>query len=342
MSTEAAPEPIKSPPITALPDAFPPVINAVDFMAAPVLPPPDLIPGLFHQEGKFAFGGGSKTHKSWVFIDLGLSIASGLDWLGFATVKTRVLYINFEIHSGFFWQRLNAIAAAKKLDPRQANLDLWNLRGHQVDYKSLLPKVLAVAKERQYGLVITDPIYKLYGKTDENNAGDVAELLGGIERITTVVGAGIAFAAHFSKGNQAQKEAIDRISGSGVFGRDPDTIVNITPHKEPNCFTVDIVLRNYAPLASFVVEWQKPLLVRVPHLDPKCLKPAGGKPRKRSANDLLVILKRKPGSTTADFQRYAKAEIGIASSTFYDLLSDLRKLPGVSQSPDDLWTVTPQ
>jgi len=35
------------------------------------------------------------------------------------------------------------------------------------------------------------------------------------------------FGAHFSKGNQAGKESIDRISGSGVFARDPDTILVI-------------------------------------------------------------------------------------------------------------------
>jgi len=34
-------------------------------------------------------------------------------------------------------------------------------------------------------------------------------------------GAAVGFGAHYSKGNQAGKEAIDRVSGSGVFARDP-------------------------------------------------------------------------------------------------------------------------
>lgn len=38
-------------------------------------------------------------------------------------------------------------------------------------------------------------------------------------RLTVETGAGVAFGSHFSKGNQIQKESIDRISGSGVFAR---------------------------------------------------------------------------------------------------------------------------
>src|ERR1051325_5990145 len=34
--------------------------------------------------------------------------------------------------------------------------------------------------------------------------------------------AAVALAGHFTKGNASAKEAIDRISGSGVFARDPD------------------------------------------------------------------------------------------------------------------------
>ena len=46
-------------------------------------------------------------------------------------------------------------------------------------------------------------------------------------------GAAILYAAHFSKGNQAGKDAIDRISGSGVFGRDADTLIILTKHEGP-------------------------------------------------------------------------------------------------------------
>src|SRR3954470_23651854 len=39
-------------------------------------------------------------------------------------------------------------------------------------------------------------------------------------------------AGHFAKGNAAAKETIDRISGSGVFARDPDSLITFTKHEE--------------------------------------------------------------------------------------------------------------
>src|ERR1051326_5934928 len=40
----------------------------------------------------------------------------------------------------------------------------------------------------------------------------------------------VAFAGHSAKGDASVKEAIDRIRGSGVFARDPDSLVTFTKH----------------------------------------------------------------------------------------------------------------
>jgi hypothetical protein len=47
---------------------------------------------------------------------------------------------------------------------------------------------------------------------------------------------------------------MDRISGSRVFARDPDTIVRTTRHKVDDAFAVEMTLRNHPP--------QEPLVVR--------------------------------------------------------------------------------
>ena len=57
-------------------------------------------------------------------------------------------------------------------------------------------------------------------------------MLNEIEALAVETGAAVAFGAHYSKGNQAGKEVIDRIGGSGVFARDPDSILNFTRHEE--------------------------------------------------------------------------------------------------------------
>src|ERR1019366_1572546 len=146
------------------------------------------------------------------------------------------------------------------------------------------------ARHEGFALIILDPIYKLYGGTDENAAGDVAALLNSLERLAVETGAAIAFGAHFAKGNAAGKEAIDRISGSGVFARDPDSLLIFTKHESEDAFTVEPILRNFAPVAPFAVRWHFPLMQLAADLDPAKLKQAGGRPAKHRPQDLLDVL----------------------------------------------------
>jgi hypothetical protein len=85
-----------------------------------------------------------------------------------------------------------------------------------------------------------------------------------MDTVATTTGAAVVLAGHFAKGNASAKETIDRISGSGVFARDPDTdsLVVFTKCEEEGAFVVEMVLRNHPPVAPFVVKWQYPLFVR--------------------------------------------------------------------------------
>ncbi len=99
--------------------------------------------------------------------------------------------------------------------------------------------MLAKIESGKYSLfIVIDLVYKVLGGRDENAAGDISELCNELEQIAVVTGAAILYAAHFSKGNQAGKEAMDRIGGSGVFGRDPDTIITLTKHQREGAYTV--------------------------------------------------------------------------------------------------------
>jgi len=71
--------------------------------------------------------------------------------------------------------------------------------------------------------------------------------------LAVTTGAAVALAGHFSKGNASAKESIDRISGSGVLARDPDSLITFTRHEEQDAFTVEMTLRNLAPVEPFVV-----------------------------------------------------------------------------------------
>lgn len=318
------------PPVIDEKPSLPPIMDAADFVAKELPAPEELVKGILHRGSKLVLGGGSKSFKTWTLLDLALSVSHGCDWLGFPTTRRRVLYLNFEIQPWCWQQRIQAVAQARGIALGSGALSIWNLRGHAQEYTALLPQVREAART-DYALIILDPAYKLYGGTDENKAGDIARLLNEIEALCVETGAATAFGAHFSKGNQASKESIDRISGSGVFARDPDSLLIFTKHEIQDAFTVESTLRNFKPVEAFVVRWRYPLMVPDGNLDPAKLKQAGGRPKKHDQADLLALLGEQQ-LTTTEWQQAAKRELGMSSSTFYSLKKELQQLGRILQS----------
>jgi hypothetical protein len=293
--------------------------------------PDDVINGVLRLGAKMVLGGASKAYKTWLLADTAISVATGTDWLGkFPTRRGRVLYINLELDAADFTWRLSKICDERQLKIERGYFDIWNLRGHAADLSKLLPRLLARIGRDHYALCILDPIYKLLGGRDENKAGDIASLLNEIESLAVKTGAAVAFGAHYSKGNQAQKESIDRIGGSGVFARDPDSIVTFTRHETAECFSVETILRSHSPIEPFVVRWEYPLFVAESTLDPAKLK-QGGRPQLYQASDLLDLIEEP--MSASEIVRTAAEERGIPRRTVFELLDEL-KTTGKLRQPE--------
>jgi hypothetical protein len=303
---------------------LPEIVDATAFLKI-LLPEPDqLIEGLLHKGSKLSLGGSSKAFKTWLLADLGISVASGKDWMGFHTTKGKVLFLNFEIQPSAWQSRIAAITHTKgvTLDPDQ--FQLWNLRGYGADFRTLIPKIIERAQSESYSLIILDPIYKLYGATDENAAGDVAALLNSLEHLAVETGAAIAYGSHFAKGNASTKEALDRISGSGVFARDPDSLIIFTAHEEPNAFTVEPILRNFKPIEPFVVRWNFPIMELADDLDPANLKQVSGKKKEHDPIEILRAISNNDEQNPISFPDWAE-RTGIARTTLSDYASQMRR-----------------
>jgi hypothetical protein len=318
---------------------FPPLESADVLLAEKIKEPPELVRGLLHQGSKMGIGGGSKSFKTWLLSDLGVSLAAEELWLGCETLAGKVLYVNLEIQRAFYKKRIEAIAAAKKLPTNggwRRNLDVWNLRGYCVDAESLCKGLRRAAEG--YLAIIVDPIYKIVGNREENSNEQIASLLNLLEKVARETGAAIIYGNHFSKGNQAAKESIDRISGAGVFARDPDSIVTLTKHETDNAYAVESALRNFPPLEPFVVRWEYPLFVRDETLDPKRLKKQG-RPVKWTVDQLVECLGEKD-LKTSDFQKLVSDETGMPRSTFFLLLPQAASQGLLHKcATDDKWEV---
>jgi len=257
----------------AVPAALPEIVTLREFAASPPVTPPQIIEGILHQGCKMILGGTSKSNKSWGLLDLALSVASGEKWWGRRCVKSPVVYINFELQGWAMAERINALCAARPgCKDVSDTLHLWNLRGHNADLTLLRPKLEEQLMKHQFGLIILDPAYKVLGNRDENANGEIASLMNELETMARSSGAAVVVAHHFAKGDSTAKNAMDRMSGAGAWARDPDSIMVLTPHEEPDCFTVTSILRNLPCLPEFVLAWNYPLMRLAPELNPEALR----------------------------------------------------------------------
>lgn len=207
-----------------LPDSVP-----LDRMLGDNLPPlkPALIDGLLRVGHKMLVSGPSKAGKSFALISLCIAFAEGREWLGFRCRQSRVMYVNLELDGDSCINRFNDIYNALGAAPAHAgSIDVWNLRGKAEPMGKLLPKLVRRCVKRDVEVVIIDPIYKI-SVGDENNAGDMAAFANLFDALCDQAGVSVIYCHHHSKGYQGAKRSIDRASGSGVFGRDPDAILDL-------------------------------------------------------------------------------------------------------------------
>jgi RecA-family ATPase len=299
--------------------AVPPIEDAASEIAHAITLPPDVIEGVLHRGAKLVSGGASKSYKTWLLIDLGVSVASGEIWLdGYPTKQGRVLYVNLELPEPFFTKRIQTVCNERQITLQAETLKIWNLRGHAMRWPELQRRI----KAGVYVLIIIDPIYKVLGGRDENKAGDIASLMNELEVLAVRSGAAVAFGAHYAKGSPATKESIDRISGSGVFARDPDSIINFTQHTQKDCFIVEMTLRNHPPQHPFVVRWDYPLFIADNTLDPTKLKRVG-RPPEYTADDLLELIDE--AMSAGDIVKLAKEQRGISERQTFQFLKELKQ-----------------
>jgi hypothetical protein len=299
-------------------------------------------------------GGGSKSFKTWTLLNMGLSVAYGKPFWGHEVKQGRVLYVDMELDEEDLQFRKNWIERAMgiresipgKFDvlPLRRILNQWRRKkkqGINLDPFEEITKIIGRSRN-DYSLILLDPLYKFLGDRKENDTADMADLFADIEYLSDETGAAVVVGVHFSKGNQALKEVMDRISGSGVFARDPDSIVVMTPLDEKQgdfTFQVEARLRKFKPLKKFAVRWEEPVMVRDDTLDADDLKGKGGRKQEYDPGQILEQLPTNgTGLTRKAWQTMSEENEGISKGTFDKLVRELSAENEVFKSKaDNLW-----
>lgn len=247
------------------------IITASDFCAEDEPDPPQLIEGIVYRGAKMIIAGPSKSRKTWNLTDLAISVSLGRPWCGFATRAASVLYVNLEIARFSYRKRIRFICEGRAFASADlSRFHLWNRRGKENEVTQLAARLRRQAARVGADLIIIDPIYKTYGDREENSNTEMAQVLNELEKLAHDTGAAVLIAAHFPKGNLTGRDAIDRVAGASVFGRDPDALLIMTPHEQPDAFTVTPILRDLPPQPEFVIQWAAQHFERI-EADPRAV-----------------------------------------------------------------------
>ncbi len=204
----------------------------------------------------------SKTGKSWLVMDLALSIASGGIWLDtYQAERGNVLIIDNELHEETIAHRIPLVATARKIPAHHYadHLFVAALRGQLRDLFSLKPFFDAIEPNR-YRVIILDAFYRFMpAEMDENDNGKMASLYNYLDFYADRLGCCFVLIHHTTKGKQAGKSVTDVGAGAGSQSRATDTHLILRAHQESDVVVLEAVVRSWPPVQPCCLRWEFPI-----------------------------------------------------------------------------------
>lgn len=287
---------------------------------------PCLIDGVLRQGHKMLLAGPSKAGKSFALIELCIAIAEGRRWLQWQCTRGKVLYVNLELDRASCLHRFKDVYEALGWNPVNiSNIDIWNLRGKSVPMDKLAPKLIRRAQKRNYIAIIIDPIYKVI-TGDENSADQMANFCNQFDKVCTDLGCAVIYCHHHSKGSQGGKKSLDRASGSGVFARDPDALLDLVELELTDGLTAQ---RQNTAAAGAYLKW---LQSNIDNWEDKVSQDdmCSASAMKHIVQDLVPVWKFEAADAQAEASRQA-----AKAATAWRIEGTLREFPKFE--PVNLW-----
>lgn len=199
------------------------------------LRPPVIIEGFLRQGEVMLIGAESKSRKSWLAQDAGISVASGLPWLpgedgegGFQTVQGAVHVFDLELADSEVRYRFAKARGNRLPGDIEAQRELserfhsYSLEGEPA--LAILAHLEDLVDTVDPGdLVILDCLYRL--QADGNETEEVARIFENLKRFAKRTQAGVVLVDHFRKAGA--DKARDRFAGSFVKAASASTLVAI-------------------------------------------------------------------------------------------------------------------
>lgn len=184
----------------------------------PETPPttPWLIEGLWPLPGVGILGACPKSFKTWLALDVAVSVASGTRVMGHFPVLApgKCLVYAAEDSVESVRRRIADIAGSRGLTLQQLDLGLLAIPSLRLDTPRDLARLRATLADHRPRLLVLDPLVRIH-KLDENSAGEVSALLGELRQMQRQYDASILLVHHLRKSGASSSQPGQALRGSG-------------------------------------------------------------------------------------------------------------------------------
>ena len=197
-----------------------------------------LEPGLLPPQGILFVGGEPKVGKSLLVANLALSLAAGVDRLGFSIpAPRRVLVCQFELPVAQFVSRLAGMRRAVGAAADERLLVDTRASGHLLSAAQGLGHFVEAAKAAAAEVIVLDPLYSAHDQ-DENDTRAMASLCQSLLRLRDAARVALVVVHHVRK-SIGRHEIGSAFRGSSALHAVGDSYVLLT-RPSPQLATVEL------------------------------------------------------------------------------------------------------
>ena len=321
-------------PVVEEPELY---VSVADFMSRHSDLRPPIIQGFLREGETMNIIASPKTGKSWLVLDLAVSVAMGYEWQGYPCNQGRVLIIDNELHPDVLTWRLNQVLVERGVTQERLRdrLFIFSQRGRLQDINFMGTYMDRLAKGN-FKMIVVDAFYRVMPKNmDENDNGTMASVYNLIDRYAGITGAAFVLIHHTTKGVQANKAITDVGAGAGSQSRACDTHVVLRRHQEEGVVVMDGVCRSFAPPSPCCLRFSFPVWNRDDSLNPAMLEGIEVQPKRTKSDpvsdiDNVVAMLNSPMSK-GKLEAKVQVELGYSFHKAREIVNTALELGAIEE-----------
>ncbi len=208
-----------------------PVVRASE-LETQVARPSWLIERLWMHQAVGIIGGSPKSGKTWLALEMAVSVASGRPCFGAFAVGSPgpVLLYAAEDSAATLRSRVETLARLHKVNFEQLDVHSITVDSLSLDRPDHQDRLESTLHAYKPALLLLDPLVRVHA-IDENIAGQVAALLGYLRSLQRKTGTAIAVVHHVRKNSSANGAAGNSLRGSGDLYAWLDSLLYLRMHQ---------------------------------------------------------------------------------------------------------------